>query len=472
MKIIRSLVFLVIGLALFVAGYGYQRWYAKPDIAQAQKTKGRRVLYYVDPMNPGQKHNQPGKAPDGMDLQPVYEEEPAAPQSNSSKRTAANLPMGTIQINPARQQLIGVQYGLPTLGTTTKTIRAVGKVAPDEKRISHIHTRVDAWIDKVFVDFTGRFVERNQPLLTLYSPDMLATEEEFLIALKSEELMKASTLEGALGHSQSLLAATRRRLQLWELSDQQIDEIARTRQPVQNTTLFSPVTGYVTARNAFPHQRIMPDTELYTIVDLSRVWIMADVFEAEASLIRLDQAVTITLAYGVQRTLRGRVDYIQPQVDPMTRTLKVRIDAENLDLGLKPDMFVDVDFRINLPQQLTVPVDAVLDSGLKKTVFVDRGNGYLEPREVEIGERLGDRMEILRGLKLDERIVTSGTFLIDSESQLKAAASGMGSMPGMPGMQSPKDASPAAVPNPPTSGPKPGKPKDQAPNMPNMPGMK
>lgn len=470
MKILRSLLFLLAGLSLFVAGYGYQRWYANTGMTSGQKTQGSRVLYYVDPMNPAHKASQPGKAPDGMDLQPVYADEKSASQLDSNGQTVANFPMGTIRVSPRKQQLIGVQYGLPDLGRTTKDIRAVGKVTPDEKRISHIHTRVDAWIDKVFVDFTGRFVEKNQPLLTLYSPDMLATEEELLIALKSEDLMKASTLEGATAQSQSLLAATRRRLQLWELSDQQIYEIIRTRQPIQNTTLFSPVSGYVTARNAFPHQRIMPDTELYTIVDLSRVWIMADVFEAEASLIRLDQPVTITLAYGVHKTLRGKVDYIQPQVDPMTRTLKVRIDAENRDLSLKPDMFVDADFRVNLSQQLTVPVDAVLDSGLKKTIFVDRGNGYLEPRQVETGERLGGRVEILQGLRPNERIVTSGTFLIDSESQLKSAASGMGGMPGMPGMQSPKEASPAAVPNPPTSGPRPGDTKDQG--MPNMPGMK
>ena len=430
MKTLRILLFLAAMTAVFFAGYGYGRWYAVPSTARAsvERTAGAVPV--------------PAKAD--------------------------TPPMGTIQISPQKQQLIGVRYGLPSIGGSAKTIRAVGKIAPDEQRIAHVHTRVEGWIDKVFVDFTGKVVEKDQPLLTLYSPDLLATQEEFLLALKSLDLMKASTLRGALAQSDSLLAATRRRLILWDLTDNQIDEIGRTGKPVTNITVNSPASGYITARNAFPKQRITPDTELYTITDLSRVWIMADVFEAEASLVRLNQPVNITSSYGSSGVLKGRVDYIQPQVDPTTRTLKIRIDAENPRMTLRPDMFVEVTFSIVLPQHVTVPADSVLDSGLKKTVFVDRGNGYLEPREVEIGERLGDRIEILRGLKADERIVISGTFLIDSESQLKSAASGMGGMPGMPGMPALKSSG-GSSPQPPT----PAKPESQPgkQNMKDMPGM-
>jgi RND family efflux transporter MFP subunit len=230
------------------------------------------------------------------------------------------------------------------------------------------------------------------------------------------------------------------------------------------------VSGYVTARNAFPKQRISPDTELYTITDLSRVWVMADVFEGEASLVQMNQPVTISSSYGPRQALRGRVDYIQPQVDPVTRTLKVRIEAENPRLVLKPDMFVEVNFSIKLPQHLTVPADAVLDAGLKKVIFVDRGNGYLEPRQVETGERLGDRVEILRGLKPDERIVLSGTFLIDSESQLKSGTAGMSGMPGMPGMAAPKS-EPAGKSNLPAAAPQPGTGAGKKQDMKDMPGM-
>ena len=441
MKTFRILAILLLIVAGFAGGYVYARWHAWSAAVTASTAKGRRVLYYVDPMHPSYKSDKPGKAPDcGMTLVPVYAEYSAARPVTAAAEIPGSLPMGTIEISPQKQQLIGVKYGLPSMDASIKAIRAVGKVAPDEQRIAHVHTRVEGWIDKVFVDFTGKLVEKDQALLTLYSPDLLATQEEFLLAVKSRDLMKTSTLERALGQSDSLLAASRRRLQLWDLGDGQIDEIARTGKPVTNITVFSPVSGYVMARNAFPKQHITSDTELYTITDLSRVWILADVFEADASLIQADQPVTISSSYGLPGELKGTVDYVQPQIDPVTRTLKVRIDADNPHMALKPDMFVDVNFRIPLSRQLTVPADAVLDSGLKKTVFVDRGNGFLEPREVHTGEHLGDRVQILDGLKPNDRIVVSGTFLIDSESQLKSAASGMGGMPGMPGMAAPKSA--------------------------------
>jgi Cu(I)/Ag(I) efflux system membrane fusion protein len=464
MKTFRVVLVLLLTLAAFAGGYWYARWHAYSTTVKASTAKERRILYYADSMNPKFRSDKPGPAPDGMQLAPVYADEPSDSRSAAAAETARNFPMGTIEITPQKQQLIGVKYGMPSLAASIKAIRAVGKVAPDEKRIAHVHTRVEGWIDKVLVDFTGKLVEKAQPLLTLYSPDLFSTQEEFLLAVKSKDIMKASTLEGALGQSDSLIAASRRRLQLWDLSDGEIDEIARTGKPVTNITVFSPASGYVMARNAFPKQHITSDTELYTITDLTRVWIIADVFEADASLIKADQLVTMESSYGLPGPLKGRVDYIQPQVDPVTRTLKIRIDAENPHMALKPDMFVDVNFRIPLPRQITVPADAVLDSGLRKTVFVDRGNGYLEPREVHTGEHLGDRIEILDGLKATERIVVSGTFLIDSESQLKSAASGMGGMPGMPGMAAPKS-EPAVKPKPQNI------PAGKAQDMPDMPGM-
>jgi RND family efflux transporter MFP subunit len=245
--------------------------------------------------------------------------------------------------------------------------------------------------------------------------------------------MKGSPLRGSLEQSDSLVAAARKRLELWDLSEPQIEQIARTGEPIKNITLYSPITGYVMERKAFPKQRITPDTELYVIVDLSKVWIMADVFQNEAPMIREGLPARVALSYGGGQAFSARVGYIQPQVDPMTRTLKVRLEADNPVLALKPDMFVDVDFQVAMPRRLVVPAEAVLDTGLTKTVFVDRGNGYLEPRQVETGEQIGDRVEITKGLKAGERIVTSGNFLIDSESQLKSAAGGMAGMPGMPG---------------------------------------
>jgi len=447
----KTIAVVLLVVAAWAAGYGYGRWYAKP------KTGGRKILYYVDPMHPAYKSDQPGTAPDcGMKLEPVYADEgkPAAerkvlyyhdPKDHNYKSDkpglnpktgsdlepvyqgeAGSMPAGTVQISAEKQQLIGVKLGTVEMAAGNRTIRAVGKVTLDETRLARVQTKVEGWIDQVFVDFTGKLVEKGQPLLTLYSPEMLSTQQEYLLALRSREAMRHSTMEGMAGYSESLVAASRRRLELFDLSEGQIAALERDRKPQKNITLYAPITGYVLNRNALPNQRVMPDTELYTLVDLSRVWVVADVFEYEAPLVRVGQTVTVTLASYAGKKVAGEVSYIQPQVDPMTRTLKVRIELENPDLLLKPEMFADVEFRMAATSRLSAPVEAVLDSGKKKTVFVDRGDGYFEPRVVETGERMGERVEIRSGLKAGERVVTSGNFLIDSESQLKAAASGMG----------------------------------------------
>ena len=460
MKALRILLIVVLVAAAFVGGIGYGRWYGKDSKASADQQGGRRILHYVDPMHPAYTSDKPGIAPDcGMKLVPVYEggdaepqaqnptgkllyyRDPKAPAFKSDKpginpatgsdlepvyeNAPAAMPMGTIRVSPEKQQLIGVKFGEVTPSAGVHAFRSVGQVAMDETRFTKVQTRIDGWIEKVYVDFTGKFVEKGQPLLTMYSPEMLASQREYLLALRSKEIMKGSPLSDSQQQSDSLLAAARKRLELYSLSEAQIEEITRTQQPLTNITVYSPISGYVMMRNAFPKQRITPETELYTVVDLSKVWIMADVFENEASMIQVGMAARIKPSYGTGQAFNGRVSYIQPSVDPMTRTLKVRIEAANPNMTLKPEMFVNVEFNVSMPARMTVPAEAVLDTGLKKTVFVDRGNGYLEPREVEIGDRIGDRLEVVKGLTPGERIVTSGNFLIDSESQLKSFAAGM-----------------------------------------------
>lgn len=460
MKALRLVLIVVLIAAAFVGGFGYGRWYGKDSKAGAGQKGGRRILHYVDPMHPAYTSDKPGIAPDcGMKLVPVYEggdagpqaqepagkilyyRDPKAPNFKSDKpginpetgsdlepvyeNAPAAMPMGTIRVSPEKQQLIGVKFGEVTPSAGIHSFRSVGKVTMDETRFTKVQTRIDGWIEKVFVDFTGKFVEKGQPLLTMYSPEMLASQREYLLALRSLEIMKDSPLAESQQQGDSLLAAARKRLELLSLSESQVQEITRTRQPLTNITIYSPISGYVMMRNAFPKQRITPETELYTVVDLTKVWIMADVFENEASMIQVGMPARMNLSYSGGQKINGRVGYIQPQVDPTTRTLKVRIEADNPKLALKPDMFVDVEFNVSMPARMTVPTEAVLDTGLKQTVFVDRGNGYLEPRQVEIGDRLGDRVEITKGLIPGERIVISGNFLIDSESQLKSSAAGM-----------------------------------------------
>jgi RND family efflux transporter MFP subunit len=377
-------------------------------------------------MHPAYKSDKPGIAPDcGMKLVPVYGDDVAT----SANADASTMPAGTVQISPEKQQLIGVRYGEAEVRSGFRTIRGVGRVAIDETRIQRVHTKVDGWIDKVLVNFTGAFVKQGDPLLTIYSPDMLAAQRELLLATRAKTMMQNNPLPSAYAQSESLLQATRRRLELWDLSDAQINQVLQSGQPIKNTTLYSPATGYVTDRKAFPQLKVTSETELYTIVDLSHVWIVADVFEHEAQNVRVGEAASVSFQALPGRVFNARITYIQPDVDPTTRTLKARLDMDNPALLLKPDMYADVELRVNLPSTLTVPAEAVLDAGERKSVFIDRGNGFFEPRRVTTGERVGNRIEILSGLRGGERVVSSGNFLIDSESQMEAAGAGMRETP-------------------------------------------
>lgn len=421
MKPTKAFLVLLIAAVAWLGGYGYGHWYGPRQHAADGARSATKPRGYHCPMHPNFRSDKPGECGIcGMRLVPDDEPEEARGPAPESP-----LPAGTIRVSLEKQQLIGVRFGTAEFTEGTRTFRTVGTVAPDETRVAKVQTKIEGWIDKVYVDFTGKPVREGDALLTLYSPEMLATQEEYLLALRGRGILRGSRLAGAFQQSDSLVAAARKRLELWDLSEDQINEIERTGKALRNITLHSPISGYVMQRNAFPKQRITPETELYTVVDLSRVWIMADVFESDATRIREGMPVQVRLPYEGGKVLAARVDYIQPQIEPMTRTLKVRLEANNPGLALKPDMFVDVDFRIATPRRLTVPAEAVLDSGLRKTVFVDRGNGYLERRPVETGERMDGRIEIVRGLDAGERVVTSGNFLIDSESQFKMAASGM-----------------------------------------------
>ena len=445
-----AILFLIV--AAYVGGYGYGRWYAKPAAASTERKPlywvdpmhpayksdkpgiapdcgmklvpvyaaeqkkeasnvpaERKVLYWVDAMNPAHKSDQPGIAPDGMKLVPVYADE--------EKQTT--MPLGTVEINPEKQQLMGVTYGAAEYETATGSIRAAARVTLDETKIAKVQSKLEGWIDKVTVNFTGKLVQKGDPLLTIYSPEALATQQEYLLAAKAERAMQDNPVHEMLGSTENLVAAARKRLELWDISDAQVDEISRTGQALKNLTLYSPISGFVMERNAFPSQRVTPETVLYTVADLSTVWVIADVFEYEAVNIRMNQPATLTLAYLPGRTFHGRVSYILPQVDPATRTLKVRIEVANPGYALKPDMYGEVEFQTGGARRLVVPQSAVLNSGDHQTVFVDRGNGYFEPRAVRIGEQLDGRIEILSGLKAGERIVVSGNFLMDSESRLK-----------------------------------------------------
>jgi membrane fusion protein, copper/silver efflux system len=408
----KFLVVLAVGAA-FAGGYGYGRWYGKP--AAAAGSHERKVLYWVDPMHPQYKSDRPGIAPDcGMKLEPVYADGEGAKPADDS------VP-GTVHISPEKLQLIGVTYGTAAYETVTDSLRAAARVALDETRIAKVQPRLEGWIDHVYVDFTGKLIRKGDPLLTFYSPEALATQQEYLLAIKAQHAMHGNPVHEMTDSTNNLVAAAKKRLELWDIAPPQIEEIARTGVALESLKLEAPISGFVIERNAFPKQHITPETVLYTVADLSTVWVIADVFEYESANIRMDQSASLTLTAWPGRTFRGRVSYILPQVDPATRTLKVRIQFDNPGFALKPDMYGEVQFQTGGAKRLVVPQSAVLNSGDRQVVFLDRGNGSFEPRRVTLGVQSGEHVEILSGLEAGDRIVTSGNFLIDSESQIKAA---------------------------------------------------
>ncbi len=385
------------------------------SVAEKKKKKEPRILYYVDPMNPTNKSDHPGKAPCGMDMVPVYEEE----------LSAENLPPGTIKLSPEKQQLIGVQFGEAAEMPLVKTIRAVGRATYDETKLCHVHTKFAGWLENVQVDFVGQLVKKNQPLFNIYSPDLVATQQELLIAKKSRDYLEKSQIEGVASQAVSLYNATRERLKLWDISDAQVKQIEKQGTPLRSITIYAPMGGFVLARKAYPGHQITPELELYTLADLSNMWIIAEIYEYEIPFIHLGQKAAVFFPSFPGKTFAGKITYISPDMDPKTRTLKVRVELPNADYKIKPDMFANVELSVEYGNKLSIPQEAVLDSGASQTVFVAREGGYFEPRPVTLGPKVDNRYIVMAGLQRGEQVVTSANFLIDSESQLKSATGGM-----------------------------------------------
>lgn len=356
----------------------------------------------------------------------------AGPASGSAPSHAGHdMSSGDIHVPPDKQQLAGVRTAVVEVRPLAKKIRTVGIVTFDETRVAQIFTKVEGWIDKLLVNYTGTLVKKNQPLFTLYSPDLVATQDEYLLALQAKERLVSSSLAEIRAGSAALVDAARRRLSLWDISEEQIEELQKTRQPKKTLTIHSPIEGFVIRKEAFQGMKVMPDKELYTIADLSTVWVNADIYEFELSQIRVGQRASITLSYFPGRVFQGKVAWISPVLDEKTRTAKVRLEFANPDFTLKPEMYANVEIAIDAGRKLAVPDEAVLDSGLRKVVFLDKGDGRFAPAEVKLGSKYDTYYEVLGGLSAGERILASAAFLLDSESRLSEA---MGAMAGMPGM--------------------------------------
>jgi RND family efflux transporter MFP subunit len=329
--------------------------------------------------------------------------------------------MAPVAISAQRLQSIGVKTGAVERKQVEDEIRTTGNVVVDESRLAYVQLRYSGYIQKVFVDATYQYVRKGQPLFTIYSPDLVATEREYLVAKQNREQVRQSTVPGVASSAEALLDAAAERLRQWGVPQAEITRLESTGQVQQELEIVSPVSGYITERNALPSVAVQPETRLYTIADLSTVWVQAQVFQGDLGRVRIGNPATLTVDTFQGRTFPGRVDFIYPQVDTDTRTAKVRVVFPNPGLELKPGMFVNVILKVPMGLQVVIPATGVLQSGTREIAFVDRKDGYIEPREVELGARVGDDFIVRKGLKPGEQIVTSANFLIDSESQLQAA---------------------------------------------------
>jgi Cu(I)/Ag(I) efflux system membrane fusion protein len=341
-----------------------------------------------------------------------------------------DMSSGGINVSPEKQQLVGIRTALAEIRPLIKKIRTVGIVTYDETRVAQVFSKVDGWVEKLFVDYTGKLVQKGQPLFTYYSPDLVTTQEEYLLALDAKQRLGSSSIREISAGADSLLESAHRRLALWDISEDQIGELQKSRKPKRSLMLYSPISGFVIKKDVLQGMKVMPDKELYTIADLSTVWVNADIYEYELGHIRIGQKATINLSYFPGRAFNGKVTWISPVLDEKTRTAKIRLEFPNREFILKPEMYANAEIEIDAGRKLAVPDEAVLDSGLRKVVFIDKGEGRYAPAEVKLGGKFDGYYEVLSGLSPGERIIASASFLLDSESRLTEA---MGAMAGMAG---------------------------------------
>jgi multidrug efflux pump subunit AcrA (membrane-fusion protein) len=372
---------------------------------------GAKPVYWKAPMDPTYVRDEPGKSPMGMDLLPVCAEE----DDRSSE--------GAVRINPGMIQNMGVRMALVERRDLTRIVRAVGRVDYDERLVEHVHIKVQGWIEELYVKYEGEMVKRGQPLFELYSPELVSTQEELLIAARYRDSTAGSPFSDVKRGGDDLFEATRRRLELWDIPDRDIDQLLDRGIVSKTLTIYAPTSGVVTHLMVRSGMEVGSNDNLYTIADLSRVWVYADVYEYELAWIAEGQRVVVKLSYLPGAALEGVVTYIYPYLDPKTRTARVRLELDNPGGVLKPDMFANVSIEAETRKGvLAVPEEAVIRSGRRNLIVVALGDGHFQPRDVSLGLDTGDGwLEVRDGLRVSEQVVTSGQFLIDSESKLQEA---------------------------------------------------
>lgn len=449
--IISGIIFLIVGLAIgkfFLGGTG-----------SSSDSQERKILYYQDPMNPANTSPTPKKAPDGMDFVPVYEEQkggsgqkkiayyqdPMHPWFTSDKPgTAPDCGMDLvpvyegdenvegIKIDPVTVQNIGVRIETVKKQKLNNVIRTTGKVDFDETKVTTITTKVMGWVEKLFVDYTGKYISKGQPLFEIYSPELVSTQEEYLQAIRYLKKVSNSSDDVKNG-AQELVNSAKRRLLYWDISEKDIDEIEKNNAPKKTLTIYSPVNGTVVDKMVFKGQQIMAGMELYKVADLSNVWVMADIYQVDLPWIKLGQKVDLELSYLPGKTYKGTVTYIYPYLNEETKTIKVRTEVKNTsNYDFKPGMFATVKLVSPISvEAVVVPDQAIIRTGERTIAVMSLGGGYFDPREVKLGVSSDGLVQVLDGIKEGEKIVISSQFLIDSESNLKAAIQQMKGHEGM-----------------------------------------
>jgi Cu(I)/Ag(I) efflux system membrane fusion protein len=391
-------------------GMDYIAVYAEQPDARSEK----KILFYRNPMSPNVTSPTPRKDSMGMDYVPVYADGNAPSE------------LGTVTIDPVVVQNIGVRTAIATRKAMSRTVRAVGRVDFNEQSMARLHPKVEGWIEEIRVDKTGETVKKDAILLSIYSPKLVSTQQEYLLALNNYEALKDSAFDEISAGAKTLMQSTRERLKMLDVPHHQINELERTKKVKKNIHIHSPVAGTVTNIGSRLGQYITPKTELYMLVDLSKVWVFADIYENELPWIETGNEVEMTLASVPGRIFKGALSYIYPYAQSQTRTTRVRLVFDNADLALRPDMLADVSIKADTqPDAIVIPSEAVVRSGNRAQVFVVRGPGKFEPRKVELGIDSQGEVAILSGLSAGDEVVTSSQFLIDSESKLREATAKM-----------------------------------------------
>jgi Cu(I)/Ag(I) efflux system membrane fusion protein len=371
----------------------------------------RKIAFYRSPMDPKQTSAVPRKDAMGMDYVPVYVEEASARSDTEVKGRA------TITIDPARQQMIGLRTAPVVLGEVGGAFRTVGRIEVDPTLVKKTNVKVEGYVEHVYVNFAGQRVHKGEPLFSIYSPALLSAQQEYVLALQAGSTPGA----GSAAQNAALLAATRRKLELWDIPARELERLEQTRTPDKTLTILSPIAGVVTAKNIVEGSHLNAGDAPYEITDLSMVWVMVDAYESDLARVRVGMAATLTLPAYANREFRGSVQFIDPMLDPSTRTVKVHLHFANPLGELMPQLYGEVVLKGETRTGLSVPLDAVIRSGNKAVVFVALDGGKFRPAEVQLGQRSGDQIEVISGVSADQRVVTRANFLVDSESQLRAS---------------------------------------------------